>query len=833
MKSPWVVVLGTVVLTGCNVFDVVDVGTTSSSSGSPGGGEAGSSSGGTRSSHVSSGEAGASGSSAGMGSGSGSSVGLASSSGTRSSSVTVPSSSSAPASSVGVSSSSTGTSSSSSGGSSSLGGLASVDPGPVLPAGAGCIQSGPWVDTVTREAMAVDAHGNQHVAYGGDAVRYAHNDGTGWRTRVLEPRGKRARVVLDATGQPVVFFERPLGHVDESDGPSELRVMEPNGAATVSELILTTEWPRVVSVAISTGGTRFVAVVEDGARQAGTYSSQGSGWSFEPFPQASVGFWRYGETQLEAAPDGSVYAAWPTTSGCASGAAPCGVLVSRHGPQGWGPAEVAAGLARDSDGFAMTVDTNSRPVVVVPKLFSPRFGLSVVRQTATGWSAQDCQTADARSDQLAARVLADGSVEVALMGYQSTRRVPLLVNANAGVCTARFLGEGILGPAGEGDSGPSVPLSYAHGGTLSTMVFLEPRGALRARMETATEVLDSVLQTSRSHGNSAAAFARADGTLLVASVVLPNGELVLSAQDGEGHWSHEVVPTSDAAQDCAVQAVPRYRTTDDPEPTTVDVLEDAQGNVHVAYSVHCAATAITTRGSRKVGGLWTAQDVAPDADGGVRLVLTDQGYPVVSVGSALYRYNGANWTRFDLPGIAASLIMDDSGRPLAATHRSGSVMTAAINAGSSQVQTTTIASGQGKFATARVRQAPNGTLHAAWVYSQSQGTSLWNMDIAHATYSGSAWTADSVATSTGPGTETRLDLAVDAENRPVVAFLHRSDRALKVARWSGVEWRIVTVPTDGDNAGHYISMRVHGAEAWVVHQDAEVKSLCVGHVPLP
>ena len=96
-----------------------------------------------------------------------------------------------------------------------------------------------------------------------------------------------------------------------------------------------------------------------------------------------------------------------------------------------------------------------------------------------------------------------------------------------------------------------------------------------------------------------------------------------------------------------------------------------------------------------------------------------------------------------------------------------------------------------------IRRPPRSTLDR----SSAASDVYKRQDLKYARWGGSGWLTETVDGANGDAVGSQTSIAVDAANRPFIAYLDDTNGVLKLAQWTGSAWQIQTVDGSGAIGG--------------------------------
>ncbi|MEQ8977906.1 MAG: hypothetical protein RL846_08265, partial [Deltaproteobacteria bacterium] len=279
------------------------------------------------------------------------------------------------------------------------------------PAPDGCFSGGPTVRTVSRHAAAFDDDGVAHVALGGDALRYARNEGGIWSVEVVDAHGDVGSLALDADGQPVIaYFDRYRRHAPlapevqalkvarrSADGRWTVETIDPELPRTEDELT----WPQL---AVLPSGAVVVVAPQD--TEIHTARFDNGAWTTETVAIAPATYVRSLEIAVDAL--GAPMLAFTDFNNH---------YLIRNVDDAWREPQVVSTPAGNVGLSAFFADAAGRPSFVVYAMNGAGERLHVLRETGAGWDVQTCAGFNDGRLGYSPGLLADGTVAFGFFDY--------------------------------------------------------------------------------------------------------------------------------------------------------------------------------------------------------------------------------------------------------------------------------------------------------------------------------------------------------------------------------------------------------------------------------
>ncbi len=667
------------------------------------------------------------------------------------------------------------------------------------PAPEGCFSGGPSVRAITRRAARIDSSGVAHVAFGGDALRYARRDANGWTTEVVDPRGDVATLALDLNEQPVIaYFDRYDRHAPlapnvqalkvarrQSDGSWAIDTIDPELPRHGEEL----EPPQVV---VLPSGAIFVAAPQNEGILTATYDG---GWTTGTVDIGAAQYVR----SLEAAVD-------------VLGAPMLAFIdyrehyLIRNVGDAWRAPEVVQTPANAVGVSAFFADAAGRPSFVVYATNGAGERLHVLRETGAGWDVQTCAGFNNARIGYAPALLADGTPAFGFFDYVGSSG-----GWAPGVMTVGATCESDVADVGDTvrDDGfnllESRPLTltgiaFAADADQQLLVYLDPhtQEVIASRRDASGTWTREALSPNGLRGYAAALALDADDRPFIAGVELASRTLELTVDEGNGFVT-EVVPIADPADECRVM---NY------VPGAVDVALHGTGDRLVAFTRDCPRLGRQVILSRRAPFGWTLDEVAPSASfaSPLRLTLDPEGRPALVFDNRIAEYDGTQWVVESIRGLSGdgevrpSLAYDGLGRAVVAHVEHRDVAVAFRDAAGmwsiERIEPTYYGDGM-HTALAIDRE---GVYHLAYTKTTSNAPRDALVEVRYARKDEGAWTFETieeVTSSTVFGSPGGLDIALVGD-APVVVFQSHTAQTARIARRGPNGWAVEDLVTDGD-----------------------------------
>lgn len=243
-----------------------------------------------------------------------------------------------------------------------------------------CVDCPKWFNELTDRGLRLDAAGNPHIAYGGDHLYYAAQDGASWRHETADPApgvGVGASLVLNATGRPMIsYFDSVNRRLKFAvRGPAAWRTETVDAGGTNGA------WGSDTALDVDSRGRPHIAYL-DASSQSVKYALRGAaGWRVEqvgalntPVPASlSMAIDRLDNPHL------CYFRRQINTDGT-------DLIYAQRSAAGWMVETVVAGVGYGSRDCSLALDANDQPAIAYP-VGGQRSG--VARPNGAGWQLQE------------------------------------------------------------------------------------------------------------------------------------------------------------------------------------------------------------------------------------------------------------------------------------------------------------------------------------------------------------------------------------------------------------------------------------------------------------
>ena len=605
-------------------------------------------------------------------------------------------------------------------------------------------------------ALAVDALGNPHAAYGGDRLYHAFRDDGGWHYEVADPRqgvGDLVALALDTANRAHIVYRDAAN--------SAVRYATNAGGAWATQLVASGVEAHGVAIALDPAGRPRIAyqdLVADELR----------------FATNATGAWA--TTRLDAGGQTcsiAVGADGKTHVGYALGFLfrPGGARSMRYATDAsgrWKSQTVDDSGTEDGFGNSIALDSGGKVHFVYAHAESATRELRHATNATGGWKRDPLTFA-----QLNTSGWASISVDSADVVH---------VSAGAGIKLVHFSNASGSFAGEEVAPGSGATAVVARSGGLT---FLHHNGSVLFLSEGASGAWTSTLVDASSDPGMGVSLALdAAGK---ASITQVNST-------GSGGTPHtEIDFTSNASGQWATQSI----DSGSPGVSTTSLVLDTAAHAHVAY---VRGTPRQMRYATNASGSWVAENVGTGGFSGAALALDSQARPRIAFGDSQVRYatrNGAAWTIESVDAstggqLRIGLALDAADHAHISYSDSNQSVYHATNATGAWVRTTIgstgdVPNGVGYGNAAIAVDAANRS-HVVWLRRSPSGA-----DLVYATDASGSWAASAIGTGAYEGSPS---ITLDSAGHVHVAG-SCSGTLRHLTNASG-EWRSAVIDTGAD-----------------------------------